>query len=209
MGSRGGREDATMRPMMRLCPSLATLSFAAFLCASCSSPPPPPDGYITSTLGTSTSDPTSTSTCNINAPDSPFITIGTAANPVADGTSFGGTPIQVDCQVHSTGGNSYDVDLSISEGPSGGLGGITLSGTLTTSTGPQTTITSAAFNKTNQGEYSLTSGSQCTVTLSTETSPAITAGRVWGSITCPTVTFLESNATCYATATFIFQNCQQ
>jgi hypothetical protein len=191
--------------MTRLCLLLASLSAAALVCTSCSSTTPTANAYVTSTLGTNPNDTASTATCNIDVPFNQFLTIGTESTPVADGTSFGGAPIQVECKVHSTGGDSYQVDLDITEGNNGALGGITIDGTLTTSTGVQTGI-SAAFNLTNTGQYS---EKDCTVTLSTETNPAITAGRVWGTVTCPTATYAETGDICYAQATFLFQDCDQ
>ena len=59
------------------------------------------------------------------------------------------------------------------------------------------------------GEHGSYSENDCTVTLSTQVSPSIAAGRIWGTLSCPAEKSAGSGVACYATATFIFQNCQQ
>ena len=81
--------------------------------------------YVTSTLGANPQS-SGTTTCNIGVPNAPFITAGTETAPVANGSTFDGEPIQVQCAVNSTGGNSYDVNLQVTEGPNGGVGGIAI-----------------------------------------------------------------------------------
>jgi hypothetical protein len=190
-----------MTPMINLDRFRAPLlvAVAALVAASCgSTTTAPANVYITSTLGSSTSS-TSTGSCNIDEPNAQFFTLGSPSLPVATGT-MGAV---VSCQVASNGAGAFDVNLVVNVGQEDG---ITIGGTLTDSPGTSQGGLSVNFNKLNSGSYS---ESDCTVVLSTEGNPPITAGRVWGTLTCPTIVDAEDSYTCAATATFIFQNCAE
>jgi hypothetical protein len=143
--------------------------------------------------------------CNINEPiDFPLLTIGTESEPVSSGGN-----LTVICQVQSTGTNSYDVVAQVASPPTGGFN---FSGTLTNTPASQGPFT-ASFTA-GVDSYDSTT---CTVQLNSAgfdssgtpstTNPSITAGRVWATLTCPTLMYSEANATCSGAATFILQNC--
>jgi hypothetical protein len=190
-------------------PARATFAVLAplvgLLAASCgSSSVSPSSVYVTSTLGASIL-PGSTGDCNVGGPDTPFFTIGTEGGPVANngGGTDGGQAVTVVCSVHPTGmGDTFDVNLQVDQGQTNG---ITIGGTLADSPGMTQTGLAVSFYKAPDSY----SQSDCTVVLSTQGNPPITAGRVWGTVTCPMATYAEANATCFAQATFIFQNCGQ
>ena len=147
----------------------------------------PASGSITSTLGSSA---TSTG-CNVGAPNTPFLTAGSSSVPVESG---------VTCSVHPTGTGSFDVNVEIAQGETSS---ITIAATLTDTPSAQGGV-SASFSTGTSVEYT---ESDCTITLSSQGNPPIAPGRVWGTLSCPTVTDAKTYATCVATATFLFQNC--
>jgi len=162
----------------------------------------PPTVYITSTLGSSTAAGQA-GKCNINSPDNPFFTIGSPGSPVPTGGTYIGSTVSVTCSVVADG-NAFDVNMEVNFGQ---LDGITIGGKLTNTTGPQGGIESA-FNAVNTGNYI---ESDCTVTLAQGTpgNPPIAAGRIEGTVTCPTIANAGANAVCASSATFIFENCDQ
>jgi hypothetical protein len=111
--------------------------------------------------------------------------------------------VTVTCQVASAGANTYDVNLVVNQGE---LNGITLGGTLNDTPGTSQGPFTVNFSSLSGGNYS---EDDCTVTLSTMGTPPITAGRIWGSLSCPNMQDAEDDRACAATATFIFQNCQE
>ena len=184
--------------------------------ASCSgSSAPPAAVYITSTLGTDpTSDATlmATMSCTNHSPNVPFFTIGAVNSsqvpvPVSDGTSVDGNAIAVDCSVISTGAGAYTVELEVSQGS---IGGITFYGNVSDIKGPQSGI-QASFTTAVAGSaisFSTSTATTCSITLDPDANPPITAGRIWGSLSCPLLADSEANATCDGQATqFLFQNC--
>jgi hypothetical protein len=195
--------------------TFATSTVAALitLVAACSGGnAPPPSVYLDSTLGINAMDEMTTQSCTVQAAESPFFTIGTISgagipSPVLNGASSNGQPITINCSVTSSG-SGFNVNLEVSVGMTGG---ITLFSTtpITDTQGPQggiqatfTTVTGA-----NGISYESPSTMACTLTLSSLGNPPITAGRIWGSLTCPILTDPEANATCYGTAELLFQNC--
>jgi hypothetical protein len=151
-------------------------------------------------------DPTSSkdSTCNIDEPNAPFFSIGTMGTPVPNGGPFalpgaaggGEAAVTVDCVVHPDG-NGFDVNVQVSQGEADAFSFNTTT-PLTDTPGAQSGVSvSLGLNPDTYGDS----------TDSPMGNPSITAGRIWGTVTCPTSTYAEVNATCYATATFILQNC--
>ncbi len=192
----------------------ATLA-AATLAASCSgSSAPPASAYIKSTLGTNPENVMSTQSCTIQEPGDPFFTIGvlngSEPSPVPTGTSVAGADVTVDCSVHSMGGNSYSVNLEVTDGMSGG---INVFGTVADSPGVAQPGLQASFTSVTAGtgiSYATVGMNTCSFTLSTQGNPPITAGRIWGTLTCPLlVDASDSGATCYGTVDLLFQNCQE
>jgi hypothetical protein len=178
-------------------------AIAALVSASCgSSGPSAANVYLTSTLGAS--DLGSTASCNIGEVDAPFLTIGSAANPISTGSNYtddaGSGNVEVTCSVSAMGATMYQVTAYIGFGNSGALGSVQLSGTLSDTTGAQGPF-SGSFGSTTTGY----SEQDCTVTLTTTQDPPITSGRVWGTLSCPNIT--GGGYTCAATATFVLQNC--
>jgi len=193
-------------PIVSAALALAALSLSSLSCSSASAPPP--SVYLTTNVGT---DPTSNkdSTCNIDEPNAPFFSIGTMGTPMANGGVFmlpngaGESGVSVDCVVHPNG-NGFDVNIQVSQGEADAFSFNTTT-PLTDTPGPQSGVeVSLGLTVDSYGD-----STDCTFTLTTEMSPAITAGRIWGTVTCPTATYAEVNATCYATATFILQNCSE
>jgi hypothetical protein len=124
----------------------------------------------------------------------------------AGGSYLGSPPVALVCVVAPNGTNSFQVNVAVHEGQ---LYGVTLGGTITNTAGPQKI--EGSFNQLNVGEYTQ---DDCMFTLnptSTQDDPAIAAGRIWGSISCPTIT--DSNNSppnvCDAQGTIILQNCSQ
>ena len=193
--------------MMSFSPFLRVTAASLLVCAGCSSGgSAPADAYINSTLGRSPLAG-STGTCNINEPNSPFLTIGSAGAPVPTGGNYMGTPVTVTCTVRSTGTDSFEVSATIVEGQ---LGQIDLNGTLTSTAGTSQPNVVGTFDALNTGNYN---EQDCTVALMADGNgkAQISAGRVWGTLTCPTATDSGSgtSGTCYATAEFKLENCTQ
>ena len=181
--------------------------------ASCSSSTSPPlSAYITSTLGTNPANLASTMGCTIDEPGASYFTVGTlngqTPDPVPSGSTQMGNPVMINCEVASNGSGGYDVDLEVNLGM---VGAISLFGTLTDSLQPQSTVNASFTTAAGASAitYSSPSTSPCVVTLSPLENPAITAGRVWGSMVCDILTDAEVGATCLGTATFLFQECSE
>ncbi len=190
--------------------TLATLTlFATVDCSG--SGAPPPNAYLTSTLGAS---PTGASTCSISNPGAPFIEIGSAGAPVSTDGTYNGDAITVSCAVHSTAGEAFTFSVQIADNV---IGNITLLGSVTyaaaTVTTPQMTVTTATFSSQHGGSYINNDATgkpvPCSVTLTSITTPPITSGRMWATVTCPTLVNATANSTCEGTATFLVQNCGQ
>jgi hypothetical protein len=175
-----------------------TVSLASLSCGGGGAAPP--SAYVSSSLGSG-----STGSCNLAVPDdTPFVDIGSLGDngSVPNGGNYDGSAVSVQCQVASTGTDSYDVNATITEGT---IGGFQFQGTLTSAVGEQGPFT-AAFHS-GPDNYASTA---CTVTLqggATPSNPSITAGRVWATLSCPAITSKENNDTCAGSATFILQNC--
>jgi hypothetical protein len=184
----------------------------AALSASCSSSTSPAASvYLTTNVGTDPLPGGHTATCNIDEPNAPFFSIGTMGTPVSNGGVFalpgaaggGESGVTVDCVVHPDG-NGFDVNVQVSQGEADAFSFNTTT-PLTDTPGAQSGVSvSLGLTVDSYGD-----STDCTFTLSPEGMPSITAGRIWGTVTCPTATYAEVNATCYATATFILQNCSE
>jgi hypothetical protein len=165
----------------------------------------PPAAYFTSTLGLMTTP--NAGNCSIGEPDAPFWTVGSSAdNPVGNGSTWEGATYSVTCQVTASNG-AYNIQLSLSEGEQYS---INISGTLSDSPGTVQSGINAEFAN-NVVQYGSTAENMCTITLTTmaPNNTPITAGRVWGTLNCPTLSDPEVNDVCTATATFLFENCQE
>jgi hypothetical protein len=193
-------------PPMKTRVSLLPAVLGLVMLASCSSSSaPPPTAYIASTLGTSTTEPMATESCTIQEPGAPFLPIGSLSSLVPNEGVYEGNEVLIACQVSATGGG-FEVNLEVNVNS---VGGIAVSGMLTDTTGAQPGIT-ASFTTTNGLSGDTYSSSDCTFTLSTAGNPPITAGRVWGTLDCPTMTNMGAGgATCDGTATLLFENCSE
>ncbi len=183
-------------------PALAALSL------SCSSSPAPPASvYLDTYVGEQ--EGSSMSTCNVRTTLAPFFQLGTMGTPVANGALYalpaavggGEAAVTVDCVVHPDG-NGFDVNIQVSQGEADAFSFNTTT-PLTDTPGAQSGISvSLGLNPDTYGD-----STDCTFTLSPMGNPSITAGRIWGTVTCPTSTYPEVNVTCESEATFILQNC--
>ena len=197
--------------------SLAGAALTAALSLSCgSNGSPAPSAFIISTLGQQEIE--NPGSCSVTEPGAPFYTVGTPNSTGTAGTAIvngspcndscypasqASTPVTVSCQVSSAGANTYSVNLVVNQGE---LNGITLGGTLNDTPGTSQGPFTVNFSSLSGGNYS---ENDCTVILSTMGTPPITAGRIWGTLSCPNMKDPEDNYVCAATATFIFQNCQE
>ncbi len=198
-----------------------TLLGACTASMGCNNPSSPPAAvYIQATVG-----PTAAQTC-------PQV----STKPVLDvGTGTGGTPTTVDdqgngssgqvsvtCTVHPSG-NGFDVDLETNmQGTQGGSVVITTpSGDGRVTTGTSTGVTAHFLGNMTGGPYVDTN---CTITYTymgsdINLSPLVAAGRIWGHIDCPHAQDRSQMKTqpdggvgpaeCFASADFLFENCQQ
>jgi hypothetical protein len=155
--------------------------------------------YLATNVGTDPSDGGRTATCNIATPLAPFFTIGTMGAPVANGRAG----VTLDCVVHPEG-DGFDVNIQVTQG-GGDSFSFNTTKPITDTAGPQSGVAMSV----GETADTYSDATDCTFTLSNEGSPAISAGRIWGTVVCPTSTYPEANATCYASATFILQNCSE
>jgi hypothetical protein len=160
--------------------------------------PPLASVYLATNVGMNPSDGTSPATCNIATPLAPFFTIGTMGAPVANGQA-----VTLDCVVHPDG-DGFDVNIQVSQGEATSFS-FNSTKPITDTPGAQSGVAMTVGK--NPDTYS--DSTDCTFTLSDVGNPSITAGRIWGTVVCPTSTYPEINATCYASATFIVQNCSE
>jgi hypothetical protein len=179
--------------------------------SSSGNPGPPASVYIGSTLGTNPNDLASTMSCPYKSPGDPFLTVGIISagipTPVPQGTRIGGNTVDVSCSVAPTA-SGFAVNVEVSEGQ---VDGVTLFGILTDTPGPQTGI-QVTFTSDVAGigmSFGSSAAAPCSVTLSPRGVPPITAGRVWGTLTCPMLTDLATQSTCFGSAEFLFQNCTE
>jgi hypothetical protein len=163
--------------------------------------PPLASVYLATNVGMDPSGGGSTSTCNVAGPLAPFFAIGTMGTPVANGQSSGEAAVTVDCAVRSDG-DGFDVNIQVSQGETDAFS-FNSTKPITDTPGAQTGVAMSVGKNPN----TYTDSTDCTFTLSDAGNPSITAGRIWGTVVCPTATYAEVNATCYASATFILQNC--
>jgi hypothetical protein len=174
---------------------------------STSANPPLASVYLATSVGTEPG--ASTSTCNIQGSVAPLFHIGSMGVPIANGQPYslpsgtGEAAVTLDCVVHPDG-NGFDVNVQVSQGETDAFS-FTTTTPLTDSPNAQSGV-SVSLGL-NPNTYS--DSTDCTFTLSLQGNPSITAGRIWGTVVCPTSTYAEVNATCYASATFIIQNCSE
>jgi hypothetical protein len=184
--------------------SFVLVALTALAGASCSSSAAaPPSAYIQSTLGQNTT-PGFTATCSAAPADTPYVNVGTSGTPVPTG-NVNGQNVTVTCQVQAATASTYNVTVDVEDGANGA---IQFSGTVASSTTTPASGILASFSTTNGGSFV---SKVCTIALSTEFMPAITAGRIAGTLTCPTLMDDSQgmNDTCLGMATFIVENCEE
>lgn len=123
-----------------------------------------------------------------------------------DGDSVNGASVRVNCKVSGSDSSGYDVTAAVALS---GLGSITISGHVTTSTDPQPGI-SASF----QGGPGPLEGfgpfaGTCSVQFPADKSGGIAAGRVGVDLSCPSLVDSNHGKECKGTAQLIFENCAQ
>jgi len=164
-----------------------------------------PTVYIAATLGPTTSDG-GPSTCPVTTAGSPYLSVGSQDNPVPNAGIAGVNTVAVSCNVHATGGDHYSVSLSVYDG---NVAEITIHGDIDGTSDAAQGGVSATLSQSSGSTTTSYSESDCTLTLSTNASATISAGRIWATLDCPAITDVENGAVCDAAATFIFQNCTE
>lgn len=194
--------------------------------AACSnSPPPPPDTYVNATLGPAR-DANNNNLCSFSSQKSALaigvvdMNSGAAKTPLpqADGSSQAGAGVNVQCSV--TGGFDVSLEAVLAPSSANGGGSLVISGHVDPDNGGSS-ITSSLNSQDVGGNFG---SSACTITFkylggSIPTSPAITAGRIWAHLSCPTMQSTDLKSvmigttqvveTCDVEADFLFENCAQ
>jgi hypothetical protein len=125
----------------------------------------------------------------------------------ADGSTYMGVPITVNCDV-SQSGQTYNV---VANAQYGTLGALTIQGQITVGAdGTPNTATnfSGTFND-NLGLKANMSESNCTVTFTKNAHMGIAPSRIWGFIDCPQEQTQNMQSTCDGNAEFLFEYCGQ
>ncbi len=164
--------------------------------ASC--PTPSAQAYVAATMSSAGGG-----SCPVAGGAGAFLTIGSGGGGMPTPVTDGSNNVSVACMVHPSG-SGYDVQLTASM--SGG-GSVSLSGSVTAS---GASGVSASFSG-SQGGGPYTDNN-CSVAFTYMGSPVqasspVTAGRIWGHVSCP-MAAMGSN-TCDAEADFLFENCAQ
>jgi hypothetical protein len=211
---------ATLRRGRSRVVGLAGLAFAT-LAACSSSPPPPPDAYINATLGPA-HDANNDNLCMFGS-NSPALTIGVnpggSTGPTAqpDGsTQPQAGVVNVVCSV--TGSFQVSLTAVLAATPLAAGGNLVITGHVDASSGGTVSATIGA------GDNGNFSASNCTVTFTynggkVPTSPAVAPGRIWGHLSCPTMSSTSGKMVAISTGTasmtevcdveadFRFENC--
>jgi hypothetical protein len=167
----------------------------------------PPLAYVDAKVGPTEAGPSGTA-CSEGTLQSWFsVGFGTDDNPmgVANATMLNGGAVTVDCTVAQSG-SGFTVNANVVTGG----GSFTMSGTMTSS-GTQSNV-SASFTG-GTGVNVTYASTDCTVQYTTEVTQPIALGKIWGTITCPTMTVVpagtDPNNVCQGTVPFQFENCTQ
>lgn len=178
--------------------------------AACSSKAPAPDAYVSASVNGG---------ANCNLQDQTLFTIGSdtadgggiSLNPtrVQTGTVEGGA-VTITCSVKaSASGYTIELNALLNSQQAGQGGSLTLTGTVDSTTGAQSSISATfvgAGNTYNEDDCS----------ISYPTNPVggpVQPGRIWGSVTCPNatetgkVTSTGQPIACQLSALFVFENC--
>jgi hypothetical protein len=197
-----------------LIPSGFAVLLAIASSAGCGSdPPPPPRAVIDSSLLAGANGSTQ---CPVDQQE--FVTVGgygdgTAANPASpinNGDSFGGNAVAVSCSVTAAGAG-FNVSASATlDGATGGS--ISIIGTFTP-TGTQNNIRgvfqSSAFGQFSENDCTFTYDPGSFGNSFDQSFMGVAAGRVWGTLHCPTVTNTTEQRVCDGEAELRFENCAQ
>jgi hypothetical protein len=104
----------------------------------------------------------------------------------------------------AAGAGRYSLDLSVYDG---NVSEITISGSITDTPGAAQSGISATFSESGGATGTSYSQSTCTLTLNAAQPTPVASGRIWATLDCPAITNVVNDATCDATATFLFENC--
>lgn len=185
---------------LRFASAIVLVAFAGVL--GCSSDAPPATRvYINSDLGPGNNG---SAICQISS--APWIQIDNNGGSVTNGeAATSGARVAAQCTVTSAGDGSFTVYATASiQGTTGGS--VTVSGKFTTS-GAQSNI-HGVFQRSDTGSFE---EADCTVDYSGNPNMGVASGRVWGKLSCPTITKKDSNPprACSGNAEFKFENCGQ
>jgi hypothetical protein len=140
--------------------------------------------------------------CGVQAAS--WVNIGTSSQSVDNGGEQSGASVTVQCDVKPAGGETFDVLANATlTGQRGGS--VTISGKFTP-TGEQKNV-NVRFNHPDFGVWSQ---ADCTVTY-TNPNMHVAAGRVWGQLSCPTMSNKSGTTErlCNGVGEFKFENCNQ
>jgi hypothetical protein len=152
----------------------------------------PATAYVSSSIG-----PSGMGACPI-AVETTELTVGTGTGSSIVGVTDGMGGTSVGCCVVAIGPSSYAVGAAVSTA----AGSFTVSGTMT-GTGPQTGLTASLVYGGVTYE-----GSGCTFDFTSLATPPIAFGRVWGTVTCPSMTVVgDPGNVCKGVVLFQLQNC--
>jgi hypothetical protein len=140
------------------------------------------------------------------------ITIGDdTTDPIqttANGSSFNGVPVSVNCDVAPNSGGYY-VSANVVYG---GAGQLNIKGQINVAQGatptPQSGITGSFSDHVPNGLIANLTDTNCTITFTKRPGMGIAATRIWGVIDCPNAA--AANGTiCDGNAEFLFEYCGQ
>jgi hypothetical protein len=197
-----------IRPTLRLAAAASALTTAATLLGCGSDNPPPPRVYMSSYLQVGNNP---AATCNLK--EGTWIDIGTEANSINDGDTQSGAGVSVQCSVTASG-SGFNVFATASlESVVGGTYtvGSPDAQVLFTPGGTVSNVKVVTHGNTDVATFN---ESDCTFDYTdtdANSGPGIAAGRVWGTVTCPSAvdTAESPSQICEIVSTFRFENCQQ
>jgi hypothetical protein len=167
----------------------------------------PPDTFVNATVKSG-----SQGTCSIAGSSNLSWGLGSGmgASPirVSNGGMLGNGTVGVTCSVHPVG-SGFDVSLSAAYSSNQG-GQLTITspdgkGAVTTAGGSGLTV-----SLTTDQPAAMLSSSSCSLAYTyngspVPSSPPVTAGRIWGHVSCPAAS--AGSSTCDLEADFLFENC--
>ena len=174
----------------------ALLVLGASACSSSSTPASSGSSHSSGSGGSDGGSPPPSAAVAVSGSCNVALNVG-SDNDSPGSTISTGEGVAVACSVKGDDVGTWTVNLSVTRGSHG----LTLNGTLANTLGSQGMI-SAMFT-TGSDAYA---SSECTVALDDRGNPPITTGRVWGTLTCPSLSAGDA-ATCSGSAAFVFENC--